>query len=107
MTRGVGTVIPRNEFSPAGMLFKIIVAATGVLLSAYLLWKLRSLIVPVAVSGMMAYICRPLIAHLEHYRIPRSLGMGLLLVFFGLTALFVATRLSAIVPSENKVIELK
>ncbi len=100
-------MIPRNEFSPARMLFKVIVAAASMLLSVYLLWKLRSLIVPVTVGGLMAYICRPLIAHLEHYRIPRSLGMGLLLVFFGLAALFVATRISAIVPSEIKVTELK
>jgi len=107
MRRGVRTVIPRNEFSPARMLFEVIVAAAGVLLSAYLLWKLRSLIVPVTASGLMAYICRPLIARLEHYRIPRGLGMGLLLVFFGLAALFVATRISTIMPSESKMIELK
>jgi predicted PurR-regulated permease PerM len=100
-------VIPRNEFIPAGTLFKVVVAAAGVLFSAYLLWRLRGLIVPVTVSGLMAYICRPLISHLEHYRIPRSLGMGLLLVVFVLAALFVAGRISAIVPSEIKVIELK
>ncbi len=107
MRRRVRKVIPRNEFSPPRMLFEVIVAAAGVLLSAYLLWKLRSLIVPVTVSGLIAYICRPLIARLEHYRIPRGLGMGLLLVFFGLAALFIATRISAIVPSEKKVVELK
>jgi predicted PurR-regulated permease PerM len=77
------------------------------LFSAYLLWRLRSLIVPVTVGGMMAYICRPLIAHLEHYRIPRGLAMGLLLVVFVLAVLFVAGRISTIVPSEIKVIELK
>jgi predicted PurR-regulated permease PerM len=78
-----------------------------VLLSAYLLWKLRGLIVPVAVGGLMAYICLPLIAHLEHYRIPRGLAMGLLLVVFVFAVLFVAGRISAIVPSEIKAIELK
>ena len=98
---------PHNEFFPAGRLFKVLVTAAGVLLSAYLLWKLRSLIVPVTVGGMMAYICRPLIAHLEHYRIPRGLAMGLLLVVFVLAVLFVAGNISAIVPSEIKAIELK
>jgi predicted PurR-regulated permease PerM len=100
-------VIPRNELIPAGTPFKVVVAAAGVLLSAYLLWKLRGLIVPVTVGGMTAYICRPLIAHLEHYRIPRGLAIGLLLVVFVLGVLFVAGRISAIVPSEIKVIELK
>src|SRR5512139_2312042 len=100
-------MIPRNEFIPAGTLFKVVVTVAGALLSAYLLWKLRGLIVPVAVGGLMAYICRPLIAHLEHYRVPRGLAMGLLLVVFVLGVLFVAGRISAIVPSEIKGIELK
>jgi predicted PurR-regulated permease PerM len=100
-------VIPHNEFISAGTLFKALLTAAGVLLSAYLLWKLRGLIVPVAVGGLMAYICRPLIAHLEHYRVPRGLAMGLLLVVFVLGVLFVAGRISAIVPSEIKGIELK
>ena len=79
---------PRNDFSPAGTLFKSVVAAAGALVSAYLLWKLRSLIVPVAVSGLTAYICRPLLIHLERYRVPRGLGIGLLLFAFVLSQLF-------------------
>jgi len=97
----------RNGASPAALLFKILATVAGVVVSAYLLWKLRSLIVPVTVSGIMAYICRPLIARLEHYRIPRGLAMGLLLVAFVLTGLFVAGRIRAIVPSEIKAAELK
>ncbi len=107
MRREVGTVIPRYEFISAGTLFKVVVTVAGALLSAYLLWKLRSLIVPVAVAGLMAYICRPLIGHLEHYRIPRGLAMGLLLVVFVLAVLFVAGRISAMEPSEITIIELK
>ena len=100
-------MIPRNELIPAGTLFKVVVAAAGVLLSAYLLWKLRGLIVPVTVGGLTAYICRPLIGHLEHYRIPRGLGIGLLLVVFVLAVLFIAGRISAMMSSEIPVIELK
>jgi len=79
-------VTSRNN-SSASMFFKSAVAATGLLLSVYLVWKLRSLIVPVAFGGLMAYICRPLIAHLERYRMPRSLAIGLLLVGFVLAIL--------------------
>ncbi len=100
-------MIPRNELIPAGTFLKVAVAAAGVLLSAYLLWKLRGLIVPVAVSGLMAYICRPLIGHLEHYRIPRGLAMGLLLVVFVLAVLFIAGRINAMMSSEIPVIGLK
>ncbi len=98
---------PRNEVLPAGTLFKIVVAAIGVLLSAYLIWKLSSLIVPVTVSGMMAYVCRPVIAHLEHYRVPRVLAMGLLVIVFVLAVFFVVGRMRTIVPSEIQAIELK
>ena len=98
---------PRNDFSPAGTLFKSVVAAAGALLAAYLLWKLRSLIVPVAVSSLMAYICRPLVTRLERYRVPRGLGIWLLLFVFVLAALFIANRVRSIMPSEIEALELK
>ena len=100
-------MIPRNEFSPAGMLFKALVAAAGVLVSAYLLWKLRGLIVPVAVSSLIAYICRPLVTHLEHYRVPRGLAIWLLLFVFVLAALFIANQVRSIMPTEIGALELK
>ncbi len=97
----------RNSFSPAGVLFKSAVAAASVMLAVYLLWKLRSLIVPVAVSSLMAYVCRPLIGHLEHYRIPRGPAIGLLLVVFVFAVLFITGRVRAIMPTEITAIELK
>ena len=100
-------MVSRNELISAGALFKVFLAAAGVLLSAYLFWKLRGLIVPVAVGGLMAYICHPLIGHLEHYRIPRGLAMGLLLVVFVLAVVFIAGRISTMMPSEVTVIEVK
>ena len=98
---------PRNDFSPAGMLFKSVVAAAGALVAAYLIWKLRSLIVPVAVSSLTAYICRPLVTRLEHYRVPRGLGIWLLLFVFVLAALFIANQVRSIMPTEIQAIELK
>ena len=98
---------PRNDGSPAGTLFKSVVAAAGALLAAYLLWKLRSLIVPVAVSSLMAYICRPLVILLERHQMPRGLGIWLLLVVFVLAALFIANRVRSIMPTEIGALELK
>jgi predicted PurR-regulated permease PerM len=100
-------VILRNDISPAGALFKSVVAAAGALLSAYLLWKLRSLIVPVVVSSLIAYICRPLVTHLERHRVPRGLAIGLFLIVFVLAVLFIAGRISAIMPNETAALELK
>ena len=97
----------RNDFSSAGMLFKSAVAVTGLLLSAYLLWKLRSLIPPVAVGGLAAYICRPLVAHLERYLVTRRLAIGLLLLAFVVVALFIVNRVRAVMPTEIGAVELK
>jgi predicted PurR-regulated permease PerM len=100
-------VNPRNEFSPAGTLFKSVVAAAGALVAAYLLWKLRSLIVPVAVSSLMAYICRPLVIRLERHGVPRGLGISLLLFAFVLAALFIVNLVGSIMPTEIGALELK
>jgi predicted PurR-regulated permease PerM len=100
-------VPPRNDFSPAGTLFKSVVAAAAALVAAYLFWKLRSLIVPVVVSSLIAYICRPLVIHLERHRMPRGLAIWLLLFVFVLAALFIANRVRSIMPSEIGALELK
>ena len=97
----------RNDFSSARMLFKSAVVATGLLLSAYLLWKLRSLIPPVAVGGLAAYICRPLVAHLERYLVTRRLAIVLLLLAFVVVALFIVNRVRAVMPTEIGAVELK
>jgi predicted PurR-regulated permease PerM len=89
------------------MLFKSAVAATGLLLSAYLLWKLRSLIPPVAVGGLAAYICRPLVVRLERYLVTRGLAIGLLLLSFVVVALFIVNRVRAVMPTEIGAVELK
>jgi predicted PurR-regulated permease PerM len=89
------------------MLFKSAVAATGLLLSAYLLWKLRSLIPPVAVGALAAYICRPLVARLERCRVPRGLAIGLLLLAFVVVALFIVNRVRAVMPAGIGAVELK
>ncbi len=97
----------RNEFSSARMLFKAVVATAAAFLLAYLLWKLRRLIVPVTVGGLLAYICRPLIGHLERYWVPRGLAIGGLLFAFVLAIVFIASRISAVMPDETSAIELK
>ena len=98
---------PRNDFRSARMLFKSAVAATGLLLSVYLLWKLRSLIPPVAVGGLAAYICRPLVVRLERYLVTRGLAIGLLLLSFVVVALFIVNRVRAVMPTEIGAVELK
>ena len=98
---------PGDEGVVAGMLFKAVAAIAAILLTAFLLWALRSLIVPVVVSGLLAYICRPLLGALERYRVPRGVGVGLLLLMFVLTALFVVDRIRTLMPTEAGAVESK
>jgi predicted PurR-regulated permease PerM len=92
---------------PAGVVIKYVVTAATVFLAAYLVWGLRSLIVPASVGGLLAYICRPLVTRLERLRLPRGLAVGLLLLMFGVVTLVTVNSLRAVVPSETGVLELR
>jgi predicted PurR-regulated permease PerM len=100
-------VTPGNEGRPGRVLLKFVVATASMLLAAFLLGALRSLIVPVVVSALLAYICRPLVAGLERYRVPRVLGIATLLFVFVLAILAVVSRVGAVMPSENAAIEFR
>lgn len=82
-------------------------AAVAAALAAYLVWALRSLIVPVFVGGLLAYICRPLVGRLERWRIPRGVAIGLLLLVFGVVALVGLNSVRAAIPSEAALLELR
>ena len=96
-----------DRSSRAGMVITSLAAAAAVALGGYLVWGLRSLIVPMAVGGLLAYIVRPLVARLERLRVPRGLAIGLLLLVFGLAALFIVTRIRAVMPSDIALLELR
>jgi predicted PurR-regulated permease PerM len=91
----------------AGVVIKYVLTAAAVVLAAYLVWALRSLILPVSAGGLLAYICRPLVARLERYRIPRGVAVGLLLLMFAFAALASFNSLRAVMPSETGVLELR
>ena len=93
--------------SRAGIVFKSLAAAAGVVLGAYLVWGLRSLVVPVVVGGLLAYICRPVVARLERWRVPRGAAIGLLLLVFVLAALGIVNRVRAVIPSDTGALELR
>ncbi len=96
-----------DRSSRAGTVIKSLAVAAGVVLGASLVWGLRSLIVPVAVGSLLAYIVRPLVARLERFRVPRGVAIGVLLLAFGLATLFIVTGIRAVVPSDTGMIELR
>ena len=92
---------------PTAVVVKCAAAMAALALTVYLVWGLRSLIVPASVGGLLAYICRPLVARLERWRIPRALAVTLLLLLFALVALVGLNSIRAIVPNEMAVLELR
>jgi predicted PurR-regulated permease PerM len=87
--------------------WKPVVVGAGIVLAAYLTWELRSLILPLTVGGLLAYVCRPLVTGLERHHVPRGLAIGLLLAGFLLACLVIIVGVQALIPTEHKVIELK
>jgi predicted PurR-regulated permease PerM len=84
-----------------------VVLAAGIVLAAYLTWEMRSLILPLTVSGLLAYVCRPLVTGFERMNMPRGIAIGLLLAGFLFAFLVIIVGVQAIVPSEHRFIDLK
>ena len=97
----------RTERRIAGGVITSLVAAAAVVLAAWLVWELRSLIVPACVGGLLAYICRPLVARIERRWIPRGLAVGLLLLMLGGVALVGASSIRAVMPGETEGVALR
>jgi len=91
----------------AGVVLKCVVATAAFVLASYLVWGLRSLIVPVCVGGLLAYICRPVVARLERGGIPRALAVVLLLLIFALVTLVGVNSVRAAIPSDIALLELR
>ena len=79
----------------------------GVALSVWLLWSLRLLILPVVVGGLLAYVCQPLVAALERFRLARGLTVVLLVVAMVAVGLLLLIRVRAALPGEVGVLEMR
>jgi predicted PurR-regulated permease PerM len=89
------------------MSWKPIVVAAGIILAAFVAWELRSLALPLMVSGLLAYVCRPLVTGLERRHVRRGLGIGLVLAGFLSACLVIVIEAQVLVPTEHKAAELK
>jgi predicted PurR-regulated permease PerM len=79
----------------------------GVALSVWLLWSLRLLILPVAVGGLLAYVCQPLVATLERFRLARGLTIVMLVVAMVVIGLLLLSRVRAALPGEVGALEMR
>jgi predicted PurR-regulated permease PerM len=93
--------------SAVEIVLKLLGAIAGAILLVFLLWGLRSLILPVAVGALLAYICDPVVVGLERYRVTRGLAVGLLLLAFVLAAFLIVRVVRAGVPTEIGALDFK
>lgn len=93
--------------SAVAVVFGSLAVVAGMVLSAALLWGLRTLILPVVVGGLLAYICYPVVATLERFGMTRGLAITLLLFAFVFTGLFLVNRVSASIPTDAGLLELR
>ena len=100
-------MITRTDSGSAGTAIQWLAAVAGILLSAALLWGLRSLILPVTAGALLAYICYPIVRGLERFRLTRGLAIGLLLLAFVSAGLFLVNRVRAGIPDDAGVLELR
>src|SRR5262245_47232264 len=105
---GTGRRRRRRESLVRGqVILRWIGAVAGALVAAYLIWGLRSLIVPIAVGALLAYVCYPLVARLERYRVTRGLAIVLLMLAFLSGGLLLAIGIRAGVRNEIGAIDFK
>jgi predicted PurR-regulated permease PerM len=107
MAQGRHAVSATPSPKRAAVVITSVVTLPAVLLAAYLAWGLRGFIVPAFAGGLLAYICRPVIARLEQGRIPRGLAVALLLLTFGAVTLVGLNSVRATIPSEMEALELR
>ena len=99
---------PRNSPpSAVEIVLKSLGVIAGAILLVFLLWGIRSLILPVVVGGLLAYICDPVVVGLERYRVTRGLAIGLLLLAFASAAFVIVRVVRAGVPREIGALDFK
>jgi predicted PurR-regulated permease PerM len=97
----------RSSPSAVEVVLKSLGAVAGAVLGVYLLWGVRSLILPVVVGGLLAYIFEPVVVGLERYRVRRGLAIALLLLAFVSAAFLLVNLVRAGVPTEIGALDLK
>jgi len=76
-------------------------------LLGYLFIALNSLLLPVLMGTLAAYISQPIINYLRKSGIPKSVAILILLGLFGFLVFVIGQRIASVVPSEKQMLELR
>jgi predicted PurR-regulated permease PerM len=84
-----------------------ITALVAAPVGTYVVWLLRSLILPFIIGTLAAFICAPILSFAKRKGIPRGIGIFILFAFFFLTIFLIVTQISKILPDERDKLVLK
>ncbi|OIO04323.1 MAG: hypothetical protein AUJ52_15590 [Elusimicrobia bacterium CG1_02_63_36] len=79
----------------------------GALLSLYLVWAMRALIVPTLIGALSAYLCRPLLREARRWHIPHKLAVLILLGAFMIGIGRVIGEARSFLTDESSLVELR
>ncbi len=87
--------------------FILVATFSGITLFLCLVWALRELILPIIVGALVAYLCHPLLALMRRKRVPKALGIVLLLTLFSLIIALMSNQIRQAIPDEQGKLELR
>lgn len=88
-------------------IFYIVVGLLFTFITFYVLVALQSLILPVIIGMLSAYLCIPLLARFRRNGIPQWLGILILFGGFILVVFFLARQITQLIPDEREQLELR
>lgn len=88
-------------------IFRLTVGILFLTVSIYLLLALQSLILPIVIGMLSAYLCAPLLARFRRNGIPQSLGILILFGGFILVVFILAREVGKLIPDQQQELELR
>src|SRR6476661_6571049 len=97
----------RRERQVRGRAFRLVFAALALILGGFLIWKLSSLILPIIVGGLLAFLFRPVKDRFKIPWLPHELQVLCSFAAIGVALFFAFNTLRKHIPDEEEKLEFK
>src|SRR6266487_3615009 len=107
MSNGQGFEEKERERKTRRRVFYIALATLALILGGFLIWKLRSLILPIIVGALLAFLFRPVKDRFKVRWLPHELQVLCSFAAIGLVLFFAFNTLRKHIPDEEQKLEFK
>src|SRR6516164_10193904 len=97
----------RRERQVRGRAFRLIFAIFALILGGFLIWKLSSLILPIIVGGLLAFLFRPVKERFKIPWLPHELQVLCFFAAIGLVLFFAFDTARKHIPDDQQKLEFK